>query len=515
MLRLLNKNKFLFGITFILVVITAFFNTYSSKILQTVIDKTIAANGKIEYVFLFAAFGFAGALVLFIENLVETKLRKECRLTLRNNIADFMACENRIEYNKDKTKYYELLINNCDYFSSEAICNLMDFFYNINAIIFGILTMYFIFSPFIIFCLISMFFSALMLKKIDPKLDTLSNTFIENRTDYYNYIQDILTGHFTIFINRAKKYFMCRTKKEFENYENCRYKYNVDRDLLLDIINFPSVVINALMIVFLFYFILRGKASIGSVAAVLGLIAPISSSFENLFYNIISIRSGSLILDKKYFENKDSFPIVRIGSNNIITSIKIKKLNFAYGDNSIFTDFNLSLTPGFYYLQAESGKGKTTLIKLITKELAAPDNSIFINDKDINHYTEDEMLDLLSYIPQENFIINGTIEENLFASINEKKKELELVCAFELANMLEKNGSLDEKSISGGESRRLNIARNLDLSKSIIILDEPFKNVEKQIYKTIEQKLLKIDGKIIIAVTHEEIEDKNSAVIRI
>ena len=48
MLKLLKKNKFLFTITFVLVSITAFLDTYSSKILQVTIDKTIEGNGKIE-----------------------------------------------------------------------------------------------------------------------------------------------------------------------------------------------------------------------------------------------------------------------------------------------------------------------------------------------------------------------------------------------------------------------------------------------------------------------------------
>lgn len=99
--------------------------------------------------------------------------------------------------------------------------------------------------------------------------------------------------------------------------------------------------------------------------------------------------------------------------------------------------------------------------------------------------------------------------------LNKNKKELDLVCAFTLANTLHEKGGLDEKSISGGETRRLNLARNLDLSKSVIILDEPFKNVEREIYKKIEQNLMRITDKIIIAVTHEKIEDKNTAVISI
>lgn len=230
-----------------------------------------------------------------------------------------------------------------------------------------------------------------------------------------------------------------------------------------------------------------------------------SSSFENLFYNIVSIRSSLLVLDKKYFENQNQI-FQNTTDTETITSIEIKNLNFSYDENSVFTNFNLSLKNGLYYLQVESGKGKSTLIKLITKELPAHDNSIFINSKDINCYTEDELISQIAYIPQENFIVNGTIEENLFASIAEKQNELDFVCALNLANTLNEKGYLDEQSISGGETRRLNIARNLDLSKSVIILDEPFKNVEREIYKKIESNLMQLTNEIIIAVTHEKIE---------
>ena len=194
--------------------------------------------------------------------------------------------------------------------------------------------------------------------------------------------------------------------------------------------------------------------------------ALISSSFENLFYNIVSIRSGLLILDKKYFKVKTPLSETKIATK-AITSIQIKNLNFSYGDNPVFTDFNISLKNGFYYLQAESGKGKSTLIKLITKELPAPDNSIFINGKDINSYTEDELIGEISYIPQENFIINASIEENLFVPIEQKQKELDLVCAFTLANTLHEKGSLDEKVFLEAKLEDLTLPETLIYQKAL------------------------------------------------
>ena len=71
------------------------------------------------------------------------------------------------------------------------------------------------------------------------------------------------------------------------------------------------------------YFILKGKATVGSVAGILGLSALISSSFENLFYNIVSIRSGLLILDKKYFKVKIPFSETKIATKAIISIPRI------------------------------------------------------------------------------------------------------------------------------------------------------------------------------------------------
>ncbi len=378
MLRLLTKNKFLFFVIILLLAATAFFNSYSSRILQIIIDSTITGNANIKTVFLFAGFGFLGSLLIFIENIIEVKLKKECRLNLRNNIASFMALENRIEHSKNKTKYYELFINNCDYFSSQTIASLMDAIYNASLIIFGLLTLYFIFPYFIIFSIASMLISAFAFKKYDAKLDRLSNDFINHRSNYYNFLGDLLTGHFTIFINKAKNYFEKVSEREFCNYENNRNKYLVKRDLLLNLINLPSISINLLMIVFLFYLILNGKTSIGSLAATLGLSAFIASAFENLFYNIFSIRSGLSILDKKYFGDKINELNKKDNTENTdlqkcitseINSIEIKDLNFAYGENQVFKNYNLKLKKGINYLQAESGSGKTTLIKLLTKEL--------------------------------------------------------------------------------------------------------------------------------------------------
>ncbi|MEL3907768.1 MAG: ABC transporter ATP-binding protein [Treponemataceae bacterium] len=502
MLKLFWKNKFTFTFVVLLIGLASFSNVYASKFLQIIIDGTLSGNAPFRFVLLFAGFGFSAGFVLFIENFFERYLKKNFRLELKNNITSHMACETKESHNADKTKYYELFINHFEHFASESTGSFFDAIYNLCLIVFGIVTMYFIFPPFIIFSVLSMFFSGLIFSYVNKKMDVLSNNFVKERSNYYEYVQDILTGHFTIFINRQKKFFTRLTNKNFSHYQDARCNYNVKREWLSTIIYLPYNIFDNAMIIFLFYSILQNWTTIGSLSAVFGLSAFIGSAFENLFYNIVSIRSGLSVLDKKYFTAKKLEP-VSISQKAKITSLEVKNLNIAYDENKVFENFNLSLKPGLHYMQAESGSGKSTLLKLITKELPVLENTIFLNGIDINDFSEDEIAEKISYVPQENFILEGTIEENLFDTAQNKKSELEIASAENLASRFE-NTALTEKSIPIGETRRINIARGLDLKKDLIILDEPFRNLEKEIVEKMKARLSAIEDKIIIAVSHEK-----------
>ena len=103
-------------------------------------------------------------------------------------------------------------------------------------------------------------------------------------------------------------------------------------------------------------------------------------------------------------------------------------------------------------------------------------------------------------------MVHGSLEENLF---NEKSKEN----LFEFLNIDFRNKIIDDKSrnLSFGEQQKLNLLRVLSRDSSVIILDEPFINLDKESIDSLTKYILSLKGKVsIIAITHSPEFDESA-----
>ncbi len=159
-------------------------------------------------------------------------------------------------------------------------------------------------------------------------------------------------------------------------------------------------------------------------------------------------------------------------------------------------------------IQGESGCGKTTLLKIIAGLTEADSGEVLHNGKKLN---PEPHLRNVSMVFQDGILFEHmTVKENiLFGSPlkerNEREKKAhELAEAFGITELLNRYPS----EISGGQKRRVAIARAIACQKEILLLDEPFSNLDKEIrFKTLEKvKELCLGKCSIILVTHSEKE---------
>lgn len=175
------------------------------------------------------------------------------------------------------------------------------------------------------------------------------------------------------------------------------------------------------------------------------------------------------------------------------SKLVIKNLSKAYEKRAVLKDINCHLSQGEVLgLFGPNGSGKTTLFSIIVGLVKADLGQILLNDQDITClpvYLRSRLG--LGYLPQEASIFRGlSVEDNIKAILEinySDKDEIEAKCE-ELMDEFLINHLKRELSItlSGGERRRLEIARALAIDPKFILLDEPLAGIDPIAIKDIK-----------------------------
>ncbi|MDR1826089.1 MAG: LPS export ABC transporter ATP-binding protein [Rickettsiales bacterium] len=182
--------------------------------------------------------------------------------------------------------------------------------------------------------------------------------------------------------------------------------------------------------------------------------------------------------------------------------LRVEHLSKNYGARAVLHDVSLDVKTGESVgLLGPNGAGKTTAFYCITGQIRASGGSIFLNSQDITHLPFYQRARLrIGYLPQENSVFRGmTVEENILAilEISEKNKGARA----DKLNHLLKEFSIEHlrkasaTSLSGGERRRVEIARSLAINPSFILLDEPFAGIDPIAVGDIRELVSQLKGR--------------------
>ncbi len=161
-------------------------------------------------------------------------------------------------------------------------------------------------------------------------------------------------------------------------------------------------------------------------------------------------------------------------------------------------------------LLGPNGAGKTTTFYMIAGLVKPDEGQIFINGRDVTHYPMYKRAkDGLAYLPQEPSVFRGlTVEENIYAILEfvyKDPKTRRLIAQKLLEDLnISHIRRLKAYSISGGERRRVEVARALATRPQFILLDEPFSGIDPIIVDELKEiiKSLKERGIGIIITDH-------------
>ncbi|AZV56476.1 ABC transporter ATP-binding protein [Clostridium sp. AWRP] len=255
------------------------------------------------------------------------------------------------------------------------------------------------------------------------------------------------------------------------------------------------------------------------VLFIFGRLWPLFSSFQNSLQNLfIMIPSFNNLMEINK-EFKDNSEVINLINDRVSFSLndylELRNISFKYSGKNNFSIKNISLkipSRSFTAFIGKSGSGKTTLANIIMG-LLIPQNGCILSD--YKEITEENVLSWrknLAYVPQDPFIFNDTIKENLIkfspdATEKELSNALKLACADEFISKLPKgiDTIMGDRGIklSGGERQRIVLARALLRNPNILILDEATSSLDIENELKIQQAIEGLQGKLtLIVIAH-------------
>ena len=201
----------------------------------------------------------------------------------------------------------------------------------------------------------------------------------------------------------------------------------------------------------------------------------------------------------------------------------VNKISKTYGSKQVVRDINLTIKRGeIVGLLGPNGAGKTTTFYIIVGLVKSDSGSILLDKVDISNlpiYSRGQMG--ISYLPQEASIFRGmNVEDNLLSiiEITEPEKYKQEIILQNLLNEFDINHVRKSKSIvlSGGERRRLEIARTLASNPKYLLLDEPLTGIDPVSIEEIKTIIKKLKEKNIgILITDHNVRETLKIVDRV
>jgi len=237
---------------------------------------------------------------------------------------------------------------------------------------------------------------------------------------------------------------------------------------------------------------------------------------SGLFFKIDTIKRVQTLLSTLKFE-KNFYTKKEIDFKKII----LKNINFTYADQNkteIFKNLDLSINKNETIgIIGSSGSGKSTLLDIICCILSPNTGGIYLDDKLIDKDLIHSWQDKISYISQKNYLLNGSLSQNIAFAEDEKDINIERIYEAIRFSKLEslvkshKEGinfqiGEDGKNISGGQRQRIILARSIYRKADVIIFDEATsaldKNNENEILDDIKENFH--GKKTLFISTHKE-----------
>ena len=359
----------------------------------------------------------------------------------------------------------------------------------------------------IIFALTYMFVYLLFRDKIY----SMSLILKEKNSEVNSYLIESILGIDTIKNFNIEKERKLRFKSKYNNLLKLNVKYN---KFILSIELFQNFIMTISNVFILFVgikLVNKGLLLFSNLIIINSLLIYFFISLKNIIYFdriLIDSKNSYNRLEDLLDEEEDNNNKSNFNFNN---NIEFKNVAYSYDSYNIFENLSFNIDKGdFVFVKGDSGVGKSTLFKILTKQINDYKGKVIIDNTNIKNLSLNDIRNNICFVSQNEIIFTDTILNNITLFKEVAKKELEKVIRItgidkflkekniSLNFLLEENGH----NISGGERQRILLARALLQNKKILILDETTNGIDILSEENIVRKVKEEYDVTLILISH-------------
>lgn len=275
--------------------------------------------------------------------------------------------------------------------------------------------------------------------------------------------------------------------------------------------------------------VMDGKMSLGQLITYNTLLVYFTNPLENIINlqtklqtaQVANNRLNEVYLVASEFEEKKTVEDLSLMKGDMT----FKQVYYKYGyGRDVLSDINLTIPQGSKVaFVGISGSGKTTLAKMMVNFYDPSQGEISLGGVNLNQIDKKALRQYINYLPQQPYVFNGTILENLLLGAKEGTTQEDILRAVELAEIREDIERMplnyqteltsDGAGISGGQRQRIALARALLTDAPVLILDEATSSLDILTEKRIVDNLMALDKTLIFIVHRLTIAERTEKVV--
>ncbi len=507
MQKILLRQKYRISLFVLLSLIVGLIDISFALIIQLFINSI--ENSKLLIfqisVLLFILFVMLNYFMTYWQIKFQSEIQKRIHIDIKRRLINFCMFAD-FEYFQEtsigeKINYFEYYM---DVYEQYYLNNILELIANIFVLIIGIsyLLSVSVVITIVIFVLgiISLIIPIILGKIINTMVDENA----ELNSKFLSTIKEIMTGMEVIRGYRAEERFITEFNGNLESLEKNTQILSVTNGKLNQISALIQYVMIILCLIITGSGVIVGNLNLGQLVAVTQVSNMLIMPMQQIGMAILDIGGSKSIREKlnNLVNYGDDHNCCLEKCEEKIESIEFRNLSLESKNGHKILD-NIDFvfkSRKNYAVVGDNGSGKSTLFQVILGIRKNYSGNVFVNGKDL----KGKIITNISFLPQESVIFRKNITENILLGRNELNDRLDGI--LEKVNIsksfFKQMLTKGEYSMSGGEKRKINIARTFIGNSSVILMDEFENTLDKETKGMVQDYILEQQDKMVICITH-------------